>query len=149
MKLNSLSELITKPFTKTAKKTEPSHSANAQLLAFYRQLSGRGLALAVKAQVLGEVPKLDDGVPTFYVLREYSRSNTLLVDVKTRELGLPQALATQNIAQLHESASIIFLKYKNTSEGVVSPRLERLVGACLDNPEIGRASCRERVLRLV
>lgn len=136
MKLNSLSELITKPFTKTAKNTEPSDSANAQLLAFYRQLSGRGLALAVKAQVLGEVPKLDDGVPTFYVLREYSRSNTLLVDVKTRELGLPQALATQNIAQLHESASIIFLKYKNTSEGMVSPRLERLVGACLDNPEL-------------
>ena len=87
--------------TKPKKRTENRPSA-------YRHLSGKGLSLAVKAQILGEVPELDDDIPTFYVLREYSRSNSLLVDIKTRELDLPSALASTTVGKNTESASVIF-----------------------------------------
>ncbi|MGK8251343.1 glycerol-3-phosphate 1-O-acyltransferase PlsB [Moraxella lacunata] len=99
-------------------------------------MSGKGLSLAVKAQILGEVPELDDDIPTFYVLREYSRSNSLLVDIKTRELDLPSALASTTVGKDSESASVIFLKHRHGSDNVPSPRLERLVKACLDDPTL-------------
>ncbi|MDO4450597.1 MAG: glycerol-3-phosphate 1-O-acyltransferase PlsB [Moraxella sp.] len=113
----------------TAKKIENKPST-------YRHLSGKGLSLAVKAQVLGEIPSIDDDIPTFYVLREYSRSNSLLVDIKTRELGLPSALASTRTGSIHESASVIFLKHRHSSSHVPSPRLERLVEACLNDPSL-------------
>lgn len=115
--------------TKPKKRTENRPSA-------YRHLSGKGLSLAVKAQILGEVPELDDDIPTFYVLREYSRSNSLLVDIKTRELDLPSALASTTVGKNTESASVIFLKHRHGSDNVPSPRLERLVRACLDDPTL-------------
>lgn len=102
----------------------------------YRTLSAKGLSLAVKAQVLGEVPVFDDDVPTFYVLREYSRSNSLLLDLKTDELGLPSALNKVKTDTLDENVSVIFLKHRHASATAISPRLERLVQACLDNPSL-------------
>lgn len=102
----------------------------------YRTISAKGLSLAVKAQVLGETPEFHDDVPTFYVLREYSRSNSLLLDLKTDELGLPSALKTVKTDVLDESASVIFLKHRNASTSIISPRLERLIQACLDNPDL-------------
>ncbi|MDO4897543.1 MAG: glycerol-3-phosphate 1-O-acyltransferase PlsB [Moraxella sp.] len=102
----------------------------------YRTLSAKALSLAVKAQLLGDTPDIDDGVPTFYVLREYSRSNSLLLDLKTQELGLPSALSATKNPQLDENASVIFLKHPKVSNGTISPRLERLVQACLDDPTL-------------
>ncbi|MDO4699848.1 MAG: glycerol-3-phosphate 1-O-acyltransferase PlsB [Moraxella sp.] len=133
--LNKLRQLFTKTPKNTAKEAETlTQKAEQGALLTYHKLSGKGLSLAVKAQTLGQVPQISDDVPTFYVLREYSRSNSLLVDLKTRELGLPQALAPQNINGVNELRSVIFLKHRKASDGVVSPRLQRLVQACLDEP---------------
>lgn len=130
-------QLFTKTPKNTAKEAETlTQRAEQGVLLTYHKLSGRGLSLAVKAQTLGQVPAISDDVPTFYVLREYSRSNSLLVDLKTRELGLPQALAPQHINALHELRSVIFLKHRKASDGVVSPRLQRLIQACTDDPNL-------------
>ena len=61
---------------------------NLLLKGLYRKLSGNLLGLAVKSQVIGDVPVVPtnpddnasaDNLPlTFYVLKEYSRSNSLL-----------------------------------------------------------------------
>lgn len=135
--LNKLRQLFTKTPKNTAKEAETlTQKAEQGALLTYHKLSGKGLSLAVKAQTLGQVPQISDDVPTFYVLREYSRSNSLLVDLKTRELGLPQALAPQNINGVNELRSVIFLKHRKASDGVVSPRLQRLVQACLDEPTL-------------
>lgn len=137
LKLTKLRNLFGKtPQNKPQKINLQTQKAEQGALLTYRTLSGKGLSLAVKAQTLGEVPQLHDDIPTFYVLREYSRSNSLLVDVKTRELGLPQALAPQNINGVNELRSVIFLKHRKASDGVVSPRLQRLVQACLDEPTL-------------
>lgn len=88
--LNKLRQLFAKTPKNTAKEAETlTQKAEQGALLTYHKLSGKGLSLAVKAQTLGQVPQISDDVPTFYVLREYSRSNSLLVDLKTRELGLP------------------------------------------------------------
>lgn len=99
-------------------------------------LSTKALSLAVKAKLLGDEPIVDDDVPTFYVLREYSRSNSLLLNLKTSELGLPLALGKVKAGALDESTSVIFLRHPKASGSVISPRLERLVGACLDDPSL-------------
>lgn len=122
---------LTKFLNKRSKISPPTEHKPA-----YRTLSAKGLSLAVKAQVLGEVPVFDDDVPTFYVLREYSRSNSLLLDLKTDELGLPSALNKVKTDTLDENVSVIFLKHRHASATAISPRLERLVQACLDNPSL-------------
>lgn len=122
---------LTKFLNKRSKISPPTEHKPA-----YRTLSAKGLSLAVKAQVLGEVPVFDDDVPTFYVLREYSRSNSLLLDLKTDELGLPSALNKIKTDTLDENVSVIFLKHRHASATAISPRLERLVQACLDNPSL-------------
>lgn len=140
LKLPNISQIFSKKPNNSPKSTnenqqEPPKRAENKPSA-YRHLSGKGLSLAVKAQILGEVPELDDDIPTFYVLREYSRSNSLLVDIKTRELDLPSALASTTVGKDSESASVIFLKHRHGSDNVPSPRLERLVKACLDDPTL-------------
>lgn len=140
LKLPNISQIFSKKPNNSPKSTnenqqEPPKRAENKPSA-YRHLSGKGLSLAVKAQVLGEVPELNDDIPTFYVLREYSRSNSLLVDIKTRELDLPSALASTTVGKDSESASVIFLKHRHGSDNVPSPRLERLVKACLDDPTL-------------
>lgn len=122
---------LTRFFNKRSKISPPNEHKPA-----YRTLSAKGLSLAVKAQVLGEVPVFDDDVPIFYVLREYSRSNSLLLDLKTDELGLPSALNKVKTDTLDENVSVIFLKHRHASATAISPRLERLVQACLDNPSL-------------
>lgn len=140
LKLPNISQIFSKKPNNSPKSTnenqqEPPKRAENKP-SVYRHLSGKGLSLAVKAQILGEVPELNDDIPTFYVLREYSRSNSLLVDIKTRELDLPSALASTTVGKDSESASVIFLKHRHGSDNVPSPRLERLVKACLDDPTL-------------
>ena len=104
----------------------------------YRKLSGKTLDLAVKPKVLGDLPTIntEDDALTFYVLREYSRSNSILVDLQTKEHGFPPALVgvqdrTHNI---DENAAIIFLNHPDANGRKLSPRLARLVTACRQNP---------------
>lgn len=136
LKLPNLSKLFGKQPKNAPLIAEQTASRIENKPSAYRHLSGKGLSLAVKAQILGEIPQIDDDIPTFYVLREYSRSNSLLVDVKTRELGLPSALADTKVGELNESASVIFLKHRRASTHVPSPRLERLITACLADPTL-------------
>lgn len=102
----------------------------------YRRVSAKGLSLAVKPTVIGEAPIIDNENPTFYVIRDYSRSNSLLVGMMTDELDLPSALAEIHSRGLNESSAMVFLHGRNKERESVSPRLERLVRACLDNPEL-------------
>lgn len=96
----------------------------------YRRVSAKGLSLAVKPEVLGDVPVIDPSKPTFYVIREYSRSNSLLLGMMTDELGLPSALAHITERGLDESSAMVFLKGRDKERDLsVSPRLERLVQA--------------------
>ncbi len=48
----------------------------------YRSISTHALDVAVKPQLVGELPVIepDDQTLTFYVLQEYSRSNSILID---------------------------------------------------------------------
>lgn len=102
----------------------------------YRRVSAKGLSLAVKPTVIGEAPIIDNENPTFYVIRDYSRSNSLLVGMMTDELDLPSALAEIHSRGLDESSAMVFLHGRNKERESVSPRLERLVKACFDNPEL-------------
>ena len=104
----------------------------------YRKLSGKALELAVKPKVIGDLPTInsDDDALTFYVLREYSRSNSILVDLQTKQHGFPPALVgVKNLTHnINENAAIIFLNHPDAQERKVSPRLARLVTACRQNP---------------
>lgn len=135
----------------------------------YRQLSGNLLGLAVKSQLLGDIPQLhthdSDGdgksgsntstahperitsraTPrlTFYVLKEYSRSNSLLIDLETKRHQLPRALTNvdDDAHGIHESTAMIFLHhYKNPSHKqgtpVFSPRLLRLLEAVTSHADL-------------
>ncbi len=106
----------------------------------YRKLSGQALDVAVNAKILGTLPDLnqDKDALTFYVLKEYSRSNSILVDLQTREHGFPPALAAiEDVSQqLYENAAIIFLTHPHAAERKVSPRLARLVTIARQNPSI-------------
>lgn len=117
--------------------THPAGTEHSRTPSPYRRASAKGLSLAVKPTLLGEVPVLDPAVPTFYVIRAYSRSNSLLVGMQTDELGLPSALAQVKAAGIHETSAMIFLKDRRADGATQSvPRLERLIAACLDNPEL-------------
>lgn len=105
----------------------------------YRKLSGRALDVAVKPKLLGELPELgDDETLTFYVLQDYSRSNSILIDVQTQEHHLPPALmgVTDDTHHLNEKVAIIFLHHPKANDNDISPRLSRLVAASLQYPTL-------------
>ncbi|WP_227535350.1 glycerol-3-phosphate 1-O-acyltransferase PlsB [Psychrobacter sp. YP14] len=103
----------------------------------YRKLSGKSLELAVKPKVIGELPEIntEEGALTFYVLREYSRSNSVLVDLQTKKHGFPPALVgvEDSVHNIDENAAVIFLNHPDAKGRKVSPRLARLVSACRQN----------------
>ena len=127
-----------------AKKSEQSSTADqvstantARQPSSYRRLSAKGLSVAVKPSIIGEVPSIDDDVPTFYVIRAYSRSNSLLVGMQTEKLGLPSALAEVVAKGVHESSAMIFLQDRRQNQANKSnSRLERLIAACLQDPTL-------------
>ena len=114
--------------------------SSAPINQIYRKLSGQMLDVAVKPKLLGELPEFeaDDQTISFYVLQEYSRSNSILIDLQTQEYNLPPALVgveytTHNIK---ENAAIIFLNHPNAKNSQLSPRLSRLVSAVLQYPDL-------------
>ncbi|WP_186475269.1 glycerol-3-phosphate 1-O-acyltransferase PlsB [Psychrobacter sp. KCTC 72983] len=120
--------IVTKPY------------ANAPINQLYRKLSGQLLDVAVKPKLLGELPEFDsdDQVLRFYVLQDYSRSNSILIDLQTQEHNLPPALVGVNDAahNIKENAAIIFLNHPHAKDNQLSPRLSRLVSAVLQYPEL-------------
>ena len=114
--------------------------ANAPINELYRKLSGRLLDVAVKPKLLGELPEfdVDDQTLRFYVLQDYSRSNSILIDLQTKEHQLPPALVGVNDAahNIKENAAIIFLNHPHAKDNQLSPRLARLVSAVLQYPEL-------------
>ena len=120
--------IVTKPY------------ANAPINQLYRKLSGQLLDVAVKPKLLGELPDFDsdEQVLRFYVLQDYSRSNSILIDLQTQEHNLPPALVGVNDAahNIKENAAIIFLNHPSAKDNQLSPRLSRLVSAVLQYPEL-------------
>lgn len=119
--------------------TLPLPYANAPINQLYRKLSGQALDLAVKPKLLGELPNIDNnGTLTFYVLQDYSRSNSILIDLQSQEYHLPPALAqVQDTAHhIDENAAIVFLHHPKAKNEQLSPRLSRLVAASLQFPEL-------------
>ncbi|MGP5491068.1 glycerol-3-phosphate 1-O-acyltransferase PlsB [Psychrobacter celer] len=118
----------------------PKPYANAPINQLYRKLSGQMLDVAVKPKLLGELPEFDSDDQTlrFYVLQDYSRSNSILIDLQTQEHNLPPALVgVQDSAHnIKENAAIIFLKHPSAKDSQLSPRLSRLVSAVLQYPEL-------------
>ncbi|WP_296243055.1 MULTISPECIES: glycerol-3-phosphate 1-O-acyltransferase PlsB [unclassified Psychrobacter] len=114
--------------------------SNAPINQLYRKLSGQMLDVAVKPKLLGELPEFDDddNVLRFYVLQDYSRSNSILIDLQTQAHNLPPALVgVQDIAHdVKENAAIIFLHHPHAKDSQLSPRLSRLVSAVLQHPEL-------------
>ncbi len=124
---------------KVSKTTLPLPYANAPINQLYRKLSGQALDVAVKPKLLGDLPNIiDDGTLTFYVLQDYSRSNSILIDLQSQEYGLPPALAqVQDTAHhIDENAAIVFLHHPKAKNDQLSPRLARLVAASLQFPEL-------------
>ncbi|WP_201542404.1 glycerol-3-phosphate 1-O-acyltransferase PlsB [Psychrobacter faecalis] len=113
---------------------------NAPINQLYRKLSGQLLDVAVKPKLLGELPEFDDddNILRFYVLQDYSRSNSILIDLQTQEHNLPPALVgVQDITHdVKENAAIIFLHHPHAKDSQLSPRLSRLVAAVLQHPEL-------------
>jgi glycerol-3-phosphate O-acyltransferase len=114
--------------------------SNAPINQLYRKLSGHMLDIAVKPKLLGELPEFDNDDQTlrFYVLQDYSRSNSILIDLQTQEHNLPPALVGVNDAahNVKENAAIIFLNHPSAKDSQLSPRLSRLVSAVLQYPEL-------------
>ncbi|WP_131668527.1 glycerol-3-phosphate 1-O-acyltransferase PlsB [Psychrobacter pygoscelis] len=138
-----LQKRILKPSSKVAKSNKPAAglaSSTNPINQLYRKLSGQALDVAVKATVFGEMPDIrDDGdTLTFYILQEYSRSNSILIDLQTREHKLPHALKSveDSVYDIHENAAIIFLHHPKAKDSQLSPRLSRLVDACTQNPAL-------------
>ncbi len=102
----------------------------------YKRLSAKSLSLAVNPDVLGDVPTLEEEVPTFYVLDEYSRANSMLLQNQADKQGLPSPLQAVSMGEVDESSALIFLKHRRAKERQLSPRLVRLIEACLANPEM-------------
>lgn len=138
-----LKKRILKPSSKSSKSGHPptglarsSHPINQ----LYRKLSGQALDVAVKPTLFGELPNLEaeDGTLTFYILQEYSRSNSILIDLQTREHKLPLALKSVEDSEhnIHENAAIIFLHHPKAKGSQISPRLSRLIEACVQYPEL-------------
>ena len=118
----------------------PTPYSNAPINQLYRKLSGQAMGVAVKPKLLGELPTLpkDTDALTFYVLQDYSRSNSILIDLQTSEHKLPPALAQVNDGahDIDENAAIIFLHHPKAKDGQLSPRLSRLVAATLQHPNL-------------
>ena len=114
--------------------------SNAPINQIYRKLSGQLLDVAVKPKLLGELPEFDtdDQTLRFYVLQDYSRSNSILIDLQTQEHNLPPALVGVHDAahNIKENAAIIFLNHPSAKDSQLSPRLSRLVSAVLQHPEL-------------
>ena len=114
--------------------------SNAPINQLYRKVSGQLLDIAVKPKLLGELPEFDtdDQTLRFYVLQDYSRSNSILIDLQTQEHNLPPALVGVNDAahNIKENAAIIFLHHPHAKDSQLSPRLSRLVSAVLQYPEL-------------
>ena len=114
--------------------------SNAPLNQLYRKLSGQVLDVAVKPKLLGELPEFDhdDQTLRFYVLQDYSRSNSILIDLQTQEHKLPPALVGvhDSAHNIKENAAIIFLHHPHAKDTQLSPRLSRLVSAVLQYPEL-------------
>ena len=114
--------------------------SNAPLNQLYRKLSGQVLDVAVKPKLLGELPEFDhdDQTLRFYVLQDYSRSNSILIDLQTQEHKLPPALVGvhDSAHNIKENAAIIFLHHPHAKDTQLSPRLSRLVSAVLQHPEL-------------
>ncbi len=102
--------------------------------------------MAVKPQLVGEVPKIsvEDGYLTFYVIKEYSRSNSILIDSLTKEHKLPPALvpvkdvdSIEKGGQVNEPKGMLFLHHPKASHKTsLSPRLHRLVTAVKHNSQL-------------
>lgn len=118
----------------------PMPYANAPINQLYRKISGQMLDVAVKPKLLGELPEFDQDDKTlrFYVLQDYSRSNSILIDLQTQEHKLPPALVGVNDSahNIKENAAIIFLHHPHAKENQLSPRLSRLVSAVLQYPAL-------------
>ena len=118
----------------------PTPYTNAPINQLYRKISGQMLDVAVKPKLLGELPDFDQDDQTlrFYVLQDYSRSNSILIDLQTQEHKLPPALVGVNDSahNIKENAAIIFLHHPHAKENQLSPRLSRLVSAVLQYPEL-------------
>lgn len=114
--------------------------SNAPLNQLYRKLSGQVLDVAVKPKLLGELLEFDhdDQTLRFYVLQDYSRSNSILIDLQTQEHKLPPALVGvhDSAHNIKENAAIIFLHHPHAKDTQLSPRLSRLVSAVLQHPEL-------------
>jgi len=114
--------------------------SKAPISQIYRKLSGKALGVTVKPKLLGELPKLanDEQTLTFYVLQDYSRSNSILIDLQTGEYQLPPALVgVKDLAHdIDENAAIIFLNHPKATDDQLSPRLARLVAATLQHPDL-------------
>lgn len=114
--------------------------SNAPISQLYRKISGQTLDVAVKPKLLGELPEfdMDDQTLTFYVLQDYSRSNSILIDLQTQEHKLPPALVgvKDSTHHINENAAIIFLHHPKAKESQLSPRLSRLVAAILQYPDL-------------
>lgn len=113
---------------------------NAPINQLYRKVSGQALDVAVKAKLLGELPAFDtnDQTLTFYVLQDYSRSNSILIDLQTQEYKLPPALmgVKDSTHDVNENAAIIFLHHPKAKNNQLSPRLSRLIAAGLQHPDL-------------
>ena len=114
--------------------------AKTPINQLYRKLSGQILDVAVKPKLLGALPEFtaDDKTLTFYVLQDYSRSNSILIDLQTQEHKLPPALVgvKDSAYGIDENAAIIFLHHPKAKDAQVSPRLLRLISATLQYPEL-------------
>lgn len=141
-------------------KKSPVSKPMPLLKTLYRKLSGNMLNLAVKSQLLGDIPNLDpqpatddttsainatnsQSPITFYVLKEYSRSNSLLIDLETQKQGLPPALMNVVDSQygIDENTAMIFLHHHKSRSPtddtpVYSPRLLRLIEALKNHPDL-------------
>ena len=131
---------VTKDLDTATNPVAPKPYSNAPINQLYRKLSGQMLDVAVKPKLLGELPEFDDddNILRFYVLQDYSRSNSILIDLQTQEHNLPPALVgVQDIAHgIKENAAIIFLHHPHAKDSQLSPRLSRLVSAILQHPEL-------------
>lgn len=113
----------------------------------YQKLSGDLLSLAVKSQLIGDIPPTSYTVPdtpvlTFYVLKEYSRSNSILINLETIEHRLPKALSpvVDDRYGIHEGSAMVFLHHPKSERKdgkiIYSPRLLRLIEAVKNHPNL-------------
>lgn len=108
---------------------------SAAFYKHYKTLSAKGLSFAVAPTVIGGTPAKQENTLTFYVLDEYSRANTLLLENQVNDNGLSSAVGAVMGDGVSEQSAMIFLKHRR-AKTAVSPRLKRLIDACLENPNI-------------